>query len=267
LHAQRIEVVLTATASFKIISQNLDRTLKTTAAEPDVKRASDYYLAHISDVKTVDDFLGNTRLFNYAMKAFGLEDMTYAKAFMRKVLTEGTDDPDAFANKLVDKRYKAFADVFNFKRYDAATTAFDAAQQGTVDKYNRQVMEEQAGDQNQGVQLALYFQRVAPTVTSAYGLLADKALLKVAQVIAGLPESSGVLDIDKQAALLSKKINIDDLKDPAKLDKMLVRFTTLWEAQNQSTTPTNALLVGNSTSFGISGDLLASLQNLRLGGN
>ena len=34
----------------------------------------------------------NTRVFNYAMNAFGLGDMAYAKAFMRKVLTEGVDD-------------------------------------------------------------------------------------------------------------------------------------------------------------------------------
>ena len=50
-----------------------------------------YYLKHIGDVKSIDDFIKDTRLFNYAMKAFGLEDMAYAKAFMRKVLVEGVE--------------------------------------------------------------------------------------------------------------------------------------------------------------------------------
>ncbi len=258
--------MLTATASYQIISNNLTRSLQTTASKPDVARATKYYLAHIGDVKTIDDFLNNDHLFSYAMKAFGLEDMTYAKAFMRKVLTEGTDDPQSFGNKLTDKRYLAFAQAFNFKRYAAATTAFDITQQGTVDKYYRQTLEGDAGSQDQGVQLALYFQRMAPNVTSVYGLLADKALLKVTQTALGLPEASGALDINKQAALISKKLNIDDLKDPAKLDKLITRFTSLWQVQNETTAPANVLLVDTSTSFGISGNLLAGIQNLRTRG-
>lgn len=260
--------MLTATASFKIISQSLDRSLKTTADKPDVKRQSDYYLAHIRDAKSIDDFLSNNRLFSYAMKAYGLQDMTFAKAFMRKVLEGGVDDPKSFANSLTDKRYREFATAFNFKRYGATATAFERAQQGTVDLYVRQTLEEQVGADDEGVRLALYFQRKAPEVTSALGLLADKALLQVTQVALGLPAATGALDIDKQVALINKKLNIADLKDPAKLQKLLTRFTSLWEAQKQPDFSTNAAsLIGGSGSFGINGDVLASLQNLRLGGN
>ena len=68
--------------------------------------------------------------------------MTYAKAFMRKVLNEGVDSSDAFANQLADSRYRDFADTFNFKRYGETTTIFDRTRQGTVDKYVRQMLEE-----------------------------------------------------------------------------------------------------------------------------
>jgi hypothetical protein len=44
-------------------------------------------------VKSVDDLLKNDRLYQYAMKAHGLEDMTYAKAFMKKVLESDLSDP------------------------------------------------------------------------------------------------------------------------------------------------------------------------------
>ena len=146
---------------------DLDRSLDRTAKEPVVSRESEYYLAHIGDVKSIDDFLGNDRLFKYAMKAFGLQDMDYAKAFIRKVLEEGDDYDDSFANKLSDKRYQDFATTFNFARYGDATTAFDRTQQGTVDNYVRQTLEQEAGDQNQGVRLALYFQRKAPDLKDA----------------------------------------------------------------------------------------------------
>ena len=82
-----------------------------------MERDSAYYLANIRSVKSIDDFIGNDRIFKYAMKAFGLEDMDYAKAFMRKVLTEGIDNPNSFANSLTDTRYREFAETFNFARY------------------------------------------------------------------------------------------------------------------------------------------------------
>ena len=68
------------------VSANLSRTQAATAADPTVKRETAYYLANIGKVKTVGDFVNNYRLFSYAMKAFGLGDMTYAKGLMTKVL-------------------------------------------------------------------------------------------------------------------------------------------------------------------------------------
>ena len=95
-------------------SANLTRSLKAAADKPQVARETAYYLDNIEKVKSIDDFLADDRIFAYAMKAFGLGDMTYAKAFMRKVLTEGIASSDTFANKLADKRYREFADTFNF---------------------------------------------------------------------------------------------------------------------------------------------------------
>ncbi len=260
--------MLTATANFRLITENLPRSLQTTAARPDVERQTEYYLANISEVKSAEEFIANDRLFRYAMKAHGLEEMTYAKAFMRKVLDEGIDNPDSFANTLVDKRYRDFAESFNFKRYGETATAFDRTQKGTVDKFYRQTLEEQAGSQDEGVRLALYFARKAPEIETVYELLADRALLRVTQVVLGLSEATGALDVDKQAALISKRIEIEDLNDPEKLERLLTRFTGLWEAQKQPDFLQGggaAALFGGAT-IGISGDLLASIQNLRFGG-
>ena len=168
----------TTISSYQLVAADLPRALDTARSKPVVAREAEYYLAHIQEVKSIEDFLGDHRLFAFAMKAFGLEDMTYAKAFMRKVLAEGVDSNDAFARKLADTRYRDFAETFNFQRYGRDGTVFDRTRQGTVDRYVRQVMEEDAGSQNEGVRLALYFQRKAPTLTSAYGILADAALLR-----------------------------------------------------------------------------------------
>ena len=258
--------MLTTQLGYKLVASDLTKSLSHIAKTPEVKREGEYYLAHIKSVKSIDDFLGNDRLYRFAMKAFGLEEMTYAKAFMRKVLSEGIDSRNSFANKLSDKRYRDFAEAFNFARYNGTTTTFTRTQQGTVDRYVRQTLEADAGRSNEGVRLALYFQRNAPSVTSAYGLLADKALLKVTQVALQIPASSGVLDIARQAELIAKKLDLADLKDPVKLSKLLDRFTALWDVDNPSGSAgssTALLISGGSGSLDVS--TLSQLQNLKNG--
>ncbi|MFN3744327.1 MAG: DUF1217 domain-containing protein [Hyphomicrobiaceae bacterium] len=249
---------------YKLIASDLTAALKRTAEQPVVQRESEYYLSAIKDIKSIDEFLKNDRVFKYAMKAFGLQDMDYAKAFMRKVLTEGIDDPESFANKLTDKRYREFAETFNFARYSTGTTIFERTRQGTVDRYVRQTLESDAGQTNEGVRLALYFQRMAASVETPYHLMADRALLKVTQVALGIPESASNMDIDRQAELISKKLDIEDLKEPAKLDKFIERFTALWEIEHPSTPSISGVIqLFTDTESLVSVDLLTQMQKIR----
>lgn len=259
--------VLTTLASYSNITKDLTRSLKVTSEKPVVTRETAYYLENIESVTSIEEFIGDDRLFNYAMKAHGLSDMAYAKAFMRKVLTEGVDDRESFANSLVDSRYREFAEVFNFKRFGETTTVFDKTRQGTVDKYVRATLEEDAGSQNEGVRLALYFSRKASGVTSVLQLLGDKALMTVVDTALGIPSSVAAGDIDKHADLIAKKLDIEDLQDPKALNKLLNRFATLWELQNPSnSTSAASILIGQPIEASIGIDLLSSLQNLKLGG-
>ena len=263
--------MLSASVSYRIITENMDRTLKTTAERPQVARETEYYLKNIGNVKTIDDFIKDDRLFNYAMKATGLSDMAYAKAFMRKALTEGIDKPDTFANKLADPRYKQFVETFNFARYGETATSLPKVEQAVVDKYLRQTVEEDAGNQNEGARLALYFERAASGIKTTFNILADKALLKVVQTAFQIPEMTSLMDIDKQAAMLEKRLNVEDLKDPEKLKAFITRFTALWEVTNGGSSagnPTNGALtvLGNMSGMGISSDVLSAIQNLKMGG-
>src|SRR5690606_3475021 len=107
--------------------------------QPMVDRETKYYLDKITKVKSIDEFVKNDRLFKYAMKAFGLQEMDYAKAFMVKALKEGVADPDSFANKLTDKRYAEFVGAFNFAKLGDTATIYNKAQQATTGNYMLQV--------------------------------------------------------------------------------------------------------------------------------
>lgn len=248
---------------YQQIVRNLERTLGTITKRPEVKRDADYYLANIRSVTNVEEFLKNDRLYNFAMTAFGLKDMIFGKAFMRKVLTEGIDGENSFALQLADSRFRDFAEAFNFARYGATAMAFDRAQQGTVDRFVRVQLESDAGQKDEGLRLALYFQRKTPAVTSVFGLMGDAALYKVVQTALGLPAAFSGADIDKQAALISSKLDIADLKEPEKLNKFIVRFTAQWQAVNGNAAQ-SAPFVGLSRSplTTFDNSLLLSLQVL-----
>jgi hypothetical protein len=259
--------VLSTLASYQAITRNLTSSLASTAAEPTVQNATNYYLANIGKVKTVSDLVNNYQLFSYAMTAYGLGSMTYAKGMITKLLEGGITDPQALANQLTDPRYKALATAFNFVANGTSTTSQASATTGTVSQYVRQSLEVDAGNQNQGVQLALYFQRMAPTITTAYNILADPALLKVAQTVLNISPESSLQDLATQAQTITSQINLTDLQDPTKLSQFVTRFAAMYDMENSSTAtqPANALLVGQGLP-GISVSLLTSLQGLKPGG-
>ena len=115
--------------SYRSYTVDLTKTLTRVSLEAQVSRDAQYYKDNIGKVKSVDDFIDNTRLFSYAMKAYGLEDMTYAKAFMRKVLESDVNDSKSFVGKLTDPRFMAFAKAFNFSTNGAVTSSPVAAQE------------------------------------------------------------------------------------------------------------------------------------------
>ncbi|WP_319532048.1 DUF1217 domain-containing protein [uncultured Cohaesibacter sp.] len=250
-----------------MLNNNMSKSLDVVRKDPLVDRLSEKYLEKIRDIKTVDEFIEDYDVFSYAMKAFGLEDMTYAKAYMRKVLDEGVSSDEAFANKLTDERFRTFAEAFNFEQFGEATTSFEKVQQDVVDMYVRQTLEDQEGEDNTGVQLALYFERKAGNITNAMELLADPALAEVTRTLVGIADEAAGSDLDLQAAMIEERIDIEDLQDPDKVKELLVRFTSLWDLENQdiSTSVPNVLLSGTSM-VSMDEDLLMSLQGLKLGG-
>ena len=256
-------------ASYGLITRDLAASLARTASDPVNARETRYFQDNIGSVTSIDEFLGNQRLYTYAMKAYGLEDVTYAKALMRKVLTEGVDSATSLANRLTDDRYTAFATAFDFKRYGAATTSDAKLQTQTVDAYLRQSLEGDAGDADTGVRLALYFARKAPGLTSAYGILGDAALTQVANTVLGLPATSGAATsgaLERRAAAITAKIDIASFKDPVKLDAFVKRFSAIWDARNNAAdAPVLGLFNAADTSDGLSADMLLSLQQIRFG--
>ncbi|WP_046868859.1 DUF1217 domain-containing protein [Microvirga massiliensis] len=262
--------MITTSAQYQIINTNLARTKALIEKDAVVKRETDYYLANIKNVKTIDEFIKNDRLFKYAMKAYGLEDMAYGKALIKKLLTEGITDKKSMANKMSNPLYKEFATAFDFAGKGPEATAEASATTEAVQRYVQITLETNEGEKNQGIQLALYFKRKAPTIKTTMGLLADKAVLKFVQTTFGIPEGASKADLDVQVRNLEKHLDVKDLQDPKKVDKLIQRFTAMWD-MNNSTPETMSPILSlfgqtNDGAPGIGVDLMMSISKLRLGG-
>ena len=287
----------TTTSTYLSIENNLARYQKMVANEPAAKTATAYYAANIGNVKSISDLVGNYRLLSYALTAYGLGDQVNSKALVTKVLEGGVTSSKALANTLSNANWAKFAKAFSYltSSTSATSTAISAAASTTESAYTEQTLETQQGKQDVGVQLALYFQRVAPTITSAYGILGDKNLLEAFQTIFGVTLNSNG-NIDANAAIIDRTMPIKDLQDPTKLKQLTARFTAQYTllygpgGQNASTPLTatssgtttgnlnaatsimsgivsgNSSYGGSSTAELFSSALLSSLQSLSLGG-
>ena len=214
--------MLSALQSIQMIDNNLARSQATTAADPAVKRQTAYYLANIGSIKTSKDFVNNYQLFSYAMTAYGLSDMTYAKSMMQKVMDGGVTNTKSIANEMSDPRFKAFAAAFNFGDKGATATSNASNNKSTTSMFVEQTLEDNVGRQNQGAQLALYFQREAPKITSGLQILGDKALFQFVQTTFNIPPVISSNNLDQAGKNIESKINMAGLKDPAKVQNCLL---------------------------------------------
>jgi len=249
--------------SYRQIAKNVDASLQRIATDPVVQRETAYYEANISKIKSIGDFMADKRIYAYVLHAFGMDDIASSKALIRKILEGGVDTTRSLANAMSDRRFRDLAETFNFARYGAATTSFTRTQKGTVERYMRTTLEQTAGQTNEGVRLALYFQRRAPEVTSIYQILGDKALYKVVETALSLPPSLSAIGLEKQASIVSQKLDISSLADPQSTGRLIARFSNMWDLTHNSSSSSPVLqLFQSGPASAISMDTLASIQNL-----
>ena len=234
---------------------------------------SDYYSEAVERIETVDQLLADPRLVAYITRAFGFEREGLSAQVLKQILTSDIDDPASFVNVGPNTRFRAMAAAFNFQADGTARrVVLGLAQDPNAvremqDLYIRQTMEQRAGDQNPGVRLAMYFERKAASITSAYSILADKALVEVVMTALGLPDAISQADVDTQAKLIASRLDFADFKDPAKVEKFISRFSALYDIKNPPQGPSiPSLILGDTGIIGFGQDLLASIQATRLRG-
>lgn len=200
------------------------------------------YQEAIAGIDSVSDLLANRPMVDLILLAKGLDPRKVSTDFLKKAFASDLNDPKSFANAQSDPRFAEIVASFNFdSKGNVARLPMMGPQKRdqfreTQVNYLEQSLEQQQGDTNPGVRLALYFQRKAGDITSAYDILADKALSEVFRTTFNLPDSMAAMPIDQQAKFVERFMKIKDLSDPAKVEKLLSRFSAMYDVRNSQST-------------------------------
>ncbi|MBY2951350.1 DUF1217 domain-containing protein [Rhizobium leguminosarum] len=229
-----------------------------------------YFREQMATITTASEFLADDRLVSFALEAKGLDPDDVTSDELEKMFSSDLDEEDSYVNKLDDNRFAELVGAFNFDQDGniSADPTGTVQQRGdvleTIDAYVRLTLEDDQGDSNTGVRLALYFQRKAPEISSAYNILGDSALFEFFTTTFNLSSYVSNMDVDKQAEMVDNFIDMKDLSDPDKVDDLIKRFTAMYDMANGTGTTSSALsiLTGSAT---ISADTLLAMAQLKSG--
>ncbi len=226
---------------------------------------SKYYQEQVPKLKTVDDLLKNRRLVDFTLVAAGINPKSVSDDTVRKLFKSDLTDPKSFANTQTDRRLRQIVASFNFDgkgnliQNQGSSIQDRGHAQQILDGFLQNELETRQGEENPGVRLALYFERKAQTITSPYDIIGDKALLEVFKTTFSMPDGFSNMKVEQQKAIVEKKINMNDLKDPEKVKKLVQRFAVMYDTVSNASGATS-VLSGNGN---ISADTLYTISQLR----
>lgn len=239
-------------------------------AKDKAQKEIDFYKKKIDTITKRADLLSDKRLVSFMLTANGFDPNAITPDFLKKIFTSNLDDPASFANQQTDPRYRTMVTSFNFNNKGEVVRPQDKGVQSsrgyyeTMDLYLRQTLEEQSGEDSEGVRLALYFERKASSINSTYDIIADTPLMKVVQTVFSIPSEVLGAKVEAQKATLDRLIDIKDFQDPEKLKGFLKRFTALYDVANEAnTSPSISIMLGAGSSDGVSAETLMTMSRLK----
>jgi hypothetical protein len=223
-------------AGWRFLERTQERQAAAFERSPQLERDIAYFEEKIGSVSSAAELVADRRLLTVALGAFGMETEIDKKAFIRKVLEEGTEKDDAFANRLVDPAYKKLAEAFGFGNASGARTGDPAFVRGIVADYKTRAFETAVGNADNSMRLAMNFAREAPDLSAGdgkswYVVLSSAPLRQIFEKAFGLPSQFVNIDIDQQAKIMAQKAeavfgsdSLSVFQDPAQVDRLITRF-------------------------------------------
>lgn len=228
--------------ALQLVNATEDKDQELIRNAPEHSREIDYFLENIGDIETVDQLTEDYRLYSFVMKAYDLEDQIFGKAMIEKVLKSNIEEDDALVNKLTDSRFKDFYNAMGFgDDGESNLNTIDSTWQADmVSKYVDTQYVNGKAEENEALGTVLEFRRKASSIESAYDILKDEQMAEFFRTAFGLPEELAAIDIDRQAAIINDKLDLETLSDPEVVENLVRRYVAITEANSDTATENNA---------------------------
>ena len=238
-------------------------------------RDVEYLEQNIGAVKTAEDLIGDRRLLQVALGAFGLDEDINNKFFLQKILEDGTIETTALANRLSDKRYLEFSKAFGFGDFDTPRTVLSDFGTEITEAYKTAQFEVAVGAQDPNMRLAMGLDRALSDIAALdttdngkwYSVMGQPPVRAVFEAALGLPASVGALGLDQQLTAFRDKASsrfgdgeVAQFADPSKREELVRLFLLRSEFGSSSITGGSAALTILQNVSGGAGGLLSLIR-------
>lgn len=241
-------IPLSGNAGWSFLSRTREAQEEAFRASTINQRETAYFREQIGEVLTAEALVSDRRLLSVALGAFGLDEDINNTFFIRKVLEEGTQDDEAFANRLGDKRYFQMAEAFGFDLSPPNT------QRGTfgdvmTETFLERQFEVAVGDSDPDMRLALGLDRELATLADRdlseaaewFTVLGTPPLRRVFETALNIPAATSGLDLDRQLELFRDKAQSlfgiskpSEIQESEQKEDLIRRFLLQSEVANLS---------------------------------
>jgi Protein of unknown function (DUF1217) len=234
--------------------------------QPSVQREVEYARNFAAKVKDVDQLINDRRFMNFALSAFGLESEVDKKGLLRKVLLSDMGDPNSYANRMNDPRFRELAQRLDLKGVGLANVKSEAVFQSISLRYLKNEFEKAQGDANPGLREALYFKENAARMKSPWDVLGDRTMREVVSKVFDIPREIAVQSVESQATALTRKVDIEKFKDVRWVNKVIHTYLSKVDQENSQANGTGAGMYSGLLTplFDTGGGALDLLQALSL---
>ena len=259
-------IPLSGFVGWSFLQRTLPVQTETFRTNPELTRDVTRAREDFGSITSAEQLVEDRQLLKVALGAFGLENDLNNKAFIQKILEDGTEASDALSNRLADKRYKAFAEAFDFSSLGISNLQLPSFVEEVVEDYQTRSFEIAVGEQNNDMRLAFTFERELSKLGNDdmsedakwFTIMGNPPLREVFETALNMPDGFGALDLDQQLEefkdRLSSRIGSADIStfaDPEQRESMVRLYLLQSELASgpAATTPDFAaltLLSGNT---------------------
>ncbi|UOA32683.1 hypothetical protein DSM110093_02485 [Sulfitobacter sp. DSM 110093] len=216
----------------KLFDATRDKQLDLAASNALNARQIEAFEERIGSISSPQELIADTEVYTFVMRAFDLEDQIFGKALIRKALESDISDSDALVNRLSDPKIREMYETLGFAPEGGPSANLDKVdwQSEMVDRFKERFVLNTAGEDNEGARIALEFKSKASEIDTWLDVLKDEDLGTFMRRALGLPDELIQVDLDRQIALFEQKFDIEKLQDPAEVDKLVSRFSAIYDA-------------------------------------